>query len=334
MPLIKTTEQDLLLQEAEAFDRQIQERIIAGHIPDLRRTRECTYFYNNSWRHPDYVRLDFVEQFELILKAIHDFTDRNIKVTKVLEIGCGPGYLALELARNNLNVTGIDLSKACIGIANQYALEDPWRDTRGALKYLAGDIFDEKLISANSFDVVIFVGALHHFSEQEKVGERVRNLLKNNGIIIVHEPTRDRMTKGNAAFIHLVRLLLSQGGGYFQKISVPETLEQQFSEVEKIFSEMCYENAEGENIQSVNDNEAGFVEMNAMLQKNFSKVHFQERYAFFHELIGGLRFEQQVNTQLARYLRDADAELCRLGVLQPTEFFYVGRKRVMEDGRD
>jgi hypothetical protein len=135
------------------------------------------------------------------------------------------------------------------------------------------------------------------------------------------------MTRGNAAFIHLVRVLLSQGDGFFRQIDIPENLEQQSAEVDAIYSEMRYESETGENVQSVNDNEAGFLEMNGMLQKNFRQLHFQERYAFFHELIGGLRFEQHVNTKLARYLRDADAELCRLGVLQPTEFFYVGRNK-------
>jgi hypothetical protein len=77
----------------------------------------------------------------------------------------------------------------------------------------------------------------------------------------------------------------------------------------------------------VNDNEAGFQEMNDMLQKQFVQLQYQDRYAFFHELIGGLRFDQPINSQLARYLRDMDAELCRMGVLQPTEFFYVGTKK-------
>jgi hypothetical protein len=56
----------------------------------------------------------------------------------------------------------------------------------------------------------------------------------------------------------------------------------------------------------------------------FSQLEFIERYGFFHEVIGGLRFEQEVNNKLARYLRDVDGELCRLGVIRPTEFFYVG----------
>lgn len=36
-----------LHQEAESFDRQIDERIANGHIPDLRLSEPCDYFYNN-----------------------------------------------------------------------------------------------------------------------------------------------------------------------------------------------------------------------------------------------------------------------------------------------
>ena len=56
--------------EAAAFDRQILDRVENGHIPDLRYTKKCEYFYNNIWRHPDFVKLDFGEIFSLLEAAI------------------------------------------------------------------------------------------------------------------------------------------------------------------------------------------------------------------------------------------------------------------------
>jgi 2-polyprenyl-3-methyl-5-hydroxy-6-metoxy-1,4-benzoquinol methylase len=326
---METGDDNKLTLEAEAFDHQIRERVEAGHIPDLRRAPECPYFYNNTWRHPDYVRLDFGEQFELVLDAVRTAClSENQEQPRVLEVGCGPGYISLELARNGVDTTGLDLSPVCIDIARRFADEDPWAQERGPLRYVCGDFFDAGLLGPQLFDAVIFVGALHHFPDQERVGDRVRKVLKDNGVIIVHEPTRDRMTMGNAAFIHLVRVLLSVGSGYFSHYSIPSGKEEQANEIARIFTEMRYEGERGENLQSVNDNEAGFKEMNEMLQKRFVQLRYQDRYAFFHELIGGLRFEQQINSQLARYLRDMDSELCRLGVLQPTEFLYVGRRKL------
>jgi len=40
---------DSLQQEASAFDSQFEERIANSHIPDLRRTTMCEYFYANLY---------------------------------------------------------------------------------------------------------------------------------------------------------------------------------------------------------------------------------------------------------------------------------------------
>jgi 2-polyprenyl-3-methyl-5-hydroxy-6-metoxy-1,4-benzoquinol methylase len=316
-----------LAEEAHAFDRQILERVAAGHIPDLRRAEFCPYFYNNTWRHPDYVKLDFGEKFQLVLEALNSHAPLSQAPQRILEVGCGPGYLSLELARNGFQVTGVDLSPVCVDMARHFAAQDPWVEGRGPINYLAGDFLELDTLLKKSFTAIVLVGALHHLPDQWRVGERMTELLVDDGIVVINEPTRDRMTKGNAAFIHLVRLLLSVGGGYYQNVAIPNTYPEQCAAVEEIYREMRYESESGDKLQSVNDNEAGFSEMHAMLDSTFFTVLLEEKYAFFHELIGGLRFPDEINKQLARYLRDMDGEMCKGGVLQPTEFFYVGRKK-------
>lgn len=316
-----------LSEEAMAFDKQILERIEAGHIPDLRRVEECTYFYNNSWRHPEYVKLDFVEQFETIYSAIKQHSPPRSRNLRALEIGCGPGFLSLELARNQLDVTGIDLSEACIAIAQKYADEDPWINERGILEYRVANFLEPNIFAENSFDVVLFKGSLHHFPDQTAVMEQLHTLLASEGLVIALEPTRDTVTKGNAALLHMMKLLLSVGGGYYQNVDVPQNIDEQKKIISDIYNEMKYEGEDGEKLQSVNDNEAGFEEMNDALSRSFTQLVSTQKYGFFHEVIGGLRFDQDLNNKLARYIRDADAELCKLGVVQPTEFFFVGTKR-------
>jgi 2-polyprenyl-3-methyl-5-hydroxy-6-metoxy-1,4-benzoquinol methylase len=320
--------EDAVLQlEAQAFDSQIEERLAAGLVPDLRRAGVCNYFYNNSWRHPDYVMLDFGEQLELICTSLQKFGSSGTGTMHVLEVGCGPGHMSLEMARKGYDVTGIDLSEKCIETASKVAQDDPWRADRGALNYICGDFLQDSTFRAGTFDAVIFIGALHHFPNQEEVARQVKRILRKKGLVLVHEPTRDRMNRGNAAFIHLLRLLLSQGNGFFKDVQIPAAHEEYERQVESIYREMRYEEESGEKKQSANDNEAGFTEMIAALNSQFEQVHFQERYAFFHELIGGLRYSEEKNKAMAWYLRSADAELCRLGVLQPTEFFYAGQLR-------
>jgi len=67
------------------------------------------------------------------------------------------------------------------------------------------------------FDAVIFLASLHHFINQDEVMTRVKSMLSRKGLIIAPEPTRDRVTKGNAAVLHLIHTLLSISNGFHCK---------------------------------------------------------------------------------------------------------------------
>lgn len=327
MPIKKQNLPDTSIElEAEAFNCQINERMRHGHIPDLRLTKECTWFYNNSWRHPEYVKLDFGEQFELISQSLQICGNHSKKQLSVLEVGCGPGYLSLELARAGHCVVGVDISSECIQVAKKTASADPWKQQRGPLRYICGEFLIASKLKPDMFDAVIFLASLHHFPNQDEVMTRVKSLLSRKGLIIVHEPTRDRVTKGNAAFLQLIHTLLSINNGFHCKTEIPPDKQALMEQVDILFTALKYENEKGEKVQSVHDNESGHKEMYAALSKNFQEVAYKERYAFFHDVIGGLRFDESTNVLLAQYLRNCDAMLCELGVLQSTEFLFVGRK--------
>lgn len=314
-------------EESRAFDHQIIERVKNGHIPDLRRTQECKYFYNNTWRQPEYVQLDMNEQFQLIEESLRNYVRKSDQPTKVLEVGCGPGWLTLELARTGYDVIGIDVSPECIAVAENFANVDPWKEHRSRLQYINGDIFCDHRLEPGIFDAVIFLGALHHFADQEKVMATVAQLLHPEGIILAHEPTRDRVTEGNASLIHLMQVLLSIQGGYYQTLEIPTDAHTLNLGVKHILQTMKYEDETGDKLQSVNDNEAGHKEMYSALTDKFYELAYRERYSFFHEIIGGLRFDKKINIALATYLKNIDSKFCELGIMQPTEFFFVGRNR-------
>lgn len=316
-----------LILEAHAFNSQIEERIKNGHIPDLRYTEDCDYFYNNVWRRRAYVQMDFGEIFQLISSSIESNARREKGDVRVLEVGCGPGFISLELARAGYNVIGLDLSPECINVAKTFADKDPHRNERGSLTYLSGDFFALEELEPCKFDVIVFVGALHHFADQGRVMSRVSQLLREAGLIIAHEPTRDRVTKQNAAFVHFLKVLLSLNNGFFEKHPMALNREVLEQSVQVTFQKMRYELDSGQKAQSVNDNEAGFSEMYPALTRNFRQIEFKERYAFFHEIIGGLRFSEDANVSLARYLKAIDEYFCELGLLHPAEFYFVGAKK-------
>jgi len=315
--------EDNLAQESKAFDSQIEERMKIGHIPDLRYTTSNDNFRNNIWRRPEYVDMSFGEIFRLIKNTIDA---KKIKGgAKVLEVGCGPGFMSLELARAGHSVVGLDLSPECIRVANEFAQKDPHKSERGDLKYIAGDFFTLYEIEKQKYDAVVFVGALHHFADQDNIMKRVKQLLNPNGVIIAHEPTRDRVTRKNAALVNLIKVFLSINKGYFEEHMIPANKKEIESITESTYRHLSYETETGEKAQSVNDNEAGFKEMYTSLTKYFIQKEFVNRYAFFQELIGGLRFDENTNAFMANYLKEIDSYFCELGIIDYTEFYFVGK---------
>lgn len=312
--------------EAAAFDAQIRTRIANGHVPDLRRATKCDWFFNNPWRHPEYARLDFGQIFERVDAGIRAHVKTG-RPARVLEIGCGPGYLSLELARAGHDVTGIDVSGGAIEVARSFSESDPWISERGPLRFVHGDFLSQDVLSDGGFDAIVFCGALHHFPQQAEVGDRARQLLAPGGIVIVHEPTRDRYTVGLGVLIHMLRVILSAGGNYFEEVPVPADEAERMNQVDRIIMDLKFEADDGSKTQSPNDNEAGYEEMSEMLAPRFERLEEYDTYAFFHEMIGGLRYDEKTNVSLARFLRDSDALLVRHGVIPGTEFFYIGRRK-------
>jgi 2-polyprenyl-6-hydroxyphenyl methylase/3-demethylubiquinone-9 3-methyltransferase len=319
-----------LAEEARAFDNQIRERAANGHIPDLRNSGDCDYFYNNVWRRKYLVDLDLVEQFKLIEDAIQRHSQQNTPSTiRVLEIGCGPGHTCLELARSGYQVVGVDISETCIEIAQQTADAFPIPNVSKNLSYHCLDIFNEDNLKIRNFDVVLFVGALHHFGDQLSVHNKCNSLLKDDGIFICHEPVRDLVTKQTAELHFLIEQILVHTGSFYirDKHAIGRGQEELKNAIENKFSLLRYEGEEGDKLQSINDNEAGYAEMRPFLDSQYVELEFQWRYSFFHEIAGGLRLSSETaNKELALFLREMDKVMVKTGAIEPNEFFFVGRK--------
>lgn len=103
---------------------------------------------------------------------------------KVLELGCGAGWLSRFLAIGNYNVVGVDISKEAIEIANLAKRKEQLKDEQ--LKYLLSDY--ENLNYDSEFDVVIFFASLHHATDEKQAIKTAYNALKNGGVLITFEP--------------------------------------------------------------------------------------------------------------------------------------------------
>jgi 2-polyprenyl-3-methyl-5-hydroxy-6-metoxy-1,4-benzoquinol methylase len=316
---------DIFREEASAFDRQILERVENGHVPDLRRTERCEYFYNNVWRDPVYADLFFGEIVRRILDAAEKHLPHSVHRRRLLEIGSGPGHIALELARHGMDVTGIDLSPACIRIAEQTAAGDPFLHERGLLRYECGNIFE--FDADVPFDVVIFSGALHHFNDLDTILGTARSLLAANGLIFASEPVREELKDSDAAIILGIRQSLALAGRYFETSPLPVSDEAWRAAIEKVKDEFAYRDARGAKVQSPLDNEARFAEMYPALKRHFTELEMGFDCCFYDRIIGGLRFPNiEEEHHAARWIRGLDHILCRDRAVTPELFHFIGRK--------
>jgi SAM-dependent methyltransferase len=82
---------------------------------------------------------------------------------RVLEVGCGPGLLSIQLARRHgLDVTGIDLDPAMVERARTNA--ERRGGDRGRPMFLVGDVASLAFPDA-SFDLVVSTLSMHHWAD-------------------------------------------------------------------------------------------------------------------------------------------------------------------------
>lgn len=99
-----------------------------------------------------------------------------IQAGRVLEIGPGPGFVAIEIARllPEVRVVGLDLSQTMIDIAASNARE---HGVSKRVEFREGDASEMPFEEA-SFDFVISSGSLHHWQEPSRIFREVHRVLK------------------------------------------------------------------------------------------------------------------------------------------------------------
>jgi 2-polyprenyl-3-methyl-5-hydroxy-6-metoxy-1,4-benzoquinol methylase len=314
----------LLKEEASAFDQQILERIENGYIPDLKRYSRNEWFQNNPWRDSFYA--DMV--FGTIVRQISEAKEKYLAETnvRILEVACGPGHICLELARIGYEVHGIDISPQSIKFARQFSETDPFNKGRGPLTYQCSSLFDFQ--TENSYDIVVFANALHHFGDIERVLRKTEILLKENGLFYASEPVREGFSDADATVVHLIRALLSRAGIYYEPVPVPDSKDEFNQMLKTIKDEFYCRTEKGDKVQSPLDNEAVFSDMYPVMKSIFEELEMRMDFSFFDRIVGGLRCRnREEDHKMAEWLYNVDRLLCAMGKTTAEQFHFIGRKK-------
>jgi 2-polyprenyl-6-hydroxyphenyl methylase/3-demethylubiquinone-9 3-methyltransferase len=105
---------------------------------------------------------------------------------RVLDVGCGAGFLANELARNGFQVTGIDASEGSLDVARRH-------DSTGSVDYRSGDAL-YLTFPDQSFDVVCAMDFLEHVESPERVVSEAARVLAPEGLLFFHTFNRNPLS--------------------------------------------------------------------------------------------------------------------------------------------
>jgi ubiquinone/menaquinone biosynthesis C-methylase UbiE len=148
-----------LKDEIDVYDRA-KVSVDTGEIEDY----DVVIFQNVVRRREiDLIRLEF----------------QAVKPKRILDFGCGGGWLSRILSSCNCEVVGIDISRSLISSAKKAAPK---------ASFVVGDCMNLPFRDG-TFDAVVSISALHHL-DLKKGLEQVRRVLKNRGLFILMEPNK------------------------------------------------------------------------------------------------------------------------------------------------
>ena len=125
--------------------------------------------------------------------------DRLPLGARVLDVGCGAGFLSNSLASTGSAVTGLDLSTDSLRVAREH-------DATRSVEYIAGDAYRLPFEDA-SFDAVTAMDFLEHIDRPAEFIREVSRVLRPGGRFFFHTFNRNHLA--HLVIIKLVEWLVA-----------------------------------------------------------------------------------------------------------------------------
>lgn len=129
--------------------------------------------YEKIWTKTNLVEEDYYYKWIVSLWG-------DIKNKKLLDIGCGGGYLLEKAEKVGMKTYGIDISQAATEKARRRAPNS---------EIIAG-VAEKLPFKKNSFDIVACLGSLEHFLDTKKALREMHRVLKGDGFTCIVLPNR------------------------------------------------------------------------------------------------------------------------------------------------
>ncbi len=146
-------------------------------------------WYDIYWRNAQMVKktkdpLKYLAESEAsywgVRKSLKKILKANSNSAKILEIGCGLGYLTYSLNKSGYNAVGLDISMAAVTKAiHEYGNF-----------FICADLNDYANSHLKEYDVVIFTEVIEHLDDISSFMNSLLKVLKPHGKIILTTPNK------------------------------------------------------------------------------------------------------------------------------------------------
>ncbi|MGM0568131.1 MAG: class I SAM-dependent methyltransferase [Elusimicrobiota bacterium] len=144
--------------------------------------------------------VDFKSRLEREIPFVAgELEDCGITSGSVLDVGCGPGFHALELSRRGYSLSALDKDAAMAGEAKR---------RKAGIEVFEGDFLDRKILGSKKFDALYSlgntVGLMASGASYEEVLKRFSEVLLPGGLLVFQtlnfEKKRNSWSKPRGAF--------------------------------------------------------------------------------------------------------------------------------------
>ena len=155
----------------------------------------------------DRIQKHMIEEYKSWAKLV---IDKTVIGGNVLEVAPGPGYLSIELAKlGNYNITGLDISKTFVEIAQNKA-----KEAKVKVDFRQGDAA-EMPFPDGTFNFAICTSAFKNFPDPIKVLDEIFRVLKASGKALIIDMNKDVPKEKLKDFVD--RMKLNVFDSYFTK---------------------------------------------------------------------------------------------------------------------
>lgn len=200
---------------------KITNEIKGGSAPTETVSHRCSGFHallDTPWVYNLWRKLMVApDHYENYLKFIQPFAG-----AKILDIGCGPGEFVGFLPQDIGLYVGYDMNPDYIAKAKR-----KWA-SRGSFR--CERVSEANLEAAESFDIVLATGIIHHLDDQEagKLFALAYQALKPRGVLVTYDPV-NRIN--NQHFVAKLLIALDRGKAVRSQTEYEKLAAQRFSNI-------------------------------------------------------------------------------------------------------